>query len=283
MDDWSFAQVAKAMGKNDDYKEFMKRSAYYKNIFDPKTKFMRARTSDGKWREPFDPFFAKYGGDYTEANAWQYTWYVPQDVHGLIDLMGGPEPFTAKLDSTFILKGTDDATRNVEDISGCIGQYAHGNEPSQHIPYLYDYAGKPWKAQEKVTMIVSTLYDNTPGGICGNEDCGQLSAWYIFTVMGFYPVNPAEGVYVFGTPMVPEAKIDLGNGNTFLITAVNYSGKNIYIQSVKLNGQPYSRSYIRHADIVRGGTLEFTMGPLPNKSFGSDPADQPQSRVRGEQ
>jgi predicted alpha-1,2-mannosidase len=283
MDDWSFAQVAKDMGKTDDYKEFMKRSAYYKNIFDPKTRFIRAKTSDGNWREPFDPFFAKYGGDYTEANAWQYTWYVPQDVHGLIDLMGGPEAFAAKLDSTFILQGTEDAQRNVEDISGCIGQYAHGNEPSQHIPYLYVYAGMPWKTQEKIAMIVDSLYGNTPGGICGNEDCGQLSAWYIFTVMGFYPVNPAEGVYVFGTPLIPEARIDCGNGNAFLITTVNYSDKNIYIQSVKLNGQPYTKSYIRHADIIKGGTLEYTMGPLPDKKFGSDPADQPQSKVTGNQ
>jgi predicted alpha-1,2-mannosidase len=270
------------MGKDDDYREFMKRSAYYKNVFDPKTKFMRAKTSDGSWRVSFDPFFAKYGGDYTEANAWQYTWYVPQDVHGLIDLMGGPEIFTARLDSTFILKGTQDAEKNVEDISGLIGQYAHGNEPSQHIPYLYVYAGKPWKTQEKVSQIINTLYDNTPGGICGNEDCGQLSAWYIFSVMGFYPVNPAEGVYVFGTPMIPEAKINLENGKTFLITAVNCSDKNIYIQSVKLNGRPYSKTYIRHSDIVKGGTLEYTMGPMPNKSWGSDPSDRPQYRNKAQ-
>jgi len=275
MDDWSFAQVAKEMGRDGDYREFMKRSAYYKNLFDPNTKFMRAKKSDGTWREPFDPFFAKYGGDYTEGNAWQYTWYVPQDVHGLIGLMGGPETFTARLDSTFILRGTQDAEKNVEDISGLIGQYAHGNEPSQHIPYLYVYAGKPWKTQEKIAQIINTLYDNTPGGICGNEDCGQLSAWYIFSVMGFYPVNPAEGVYVFGTPMIPAATINLENGKTFRITATNYSDKNIYIQSVKLNDKPYSKTYIRHSDIVKGGTLEYTMGPSPNKSWGRDPADQP--------
>ena len=192
-DDWTIAQMAKALGHEDDYRTFTARAANFRHIYDPKTGFMRAKKTDGTFNEPFDPIYAQYGSDYTEGNAWQYSWYVPQDVQGLIDLMGGREKFIAKLDQLFVVKGDESKYRQVEDISGLIGQYAHGNEPSQHIAYLYDYAGAPWKTQARIHQIMNHLFDDTPEGISGNEDCGQMSAWYIFSSMGFYPVTPGSG------------------------------------------------------------------------------------------
>jgi predicted alpha-1,2-mannosidase len=262
-DDWTIAQMAKAMGKTDDYKEFVKRAEFYKNVFDKKTGFMRARKSDGTWREPFDPLYSQYGGDYTEGNAWQYTWFVPHDVPGLIKLMGGKKRFVKKLDRLFEIKTTDKKHFLVEDISGLIGQYAHGNEPSQHIAYLYNYAGMPWKTQARIHQIMQNLFDNTPEGICGNEDCGQMSAWYIFSSMGFYPVSPGNNRYMIGKPCLKKATIYLENGKTFSIIAQNLSNENIYIQSATLNGKKLKRSYITHTEIMSGGKLVFRMRNRP--------------------
>ncbi len=262
-DDWAIAQMAKALGKVDDYQYFINRSASYKNIWDSTSGFMRAKQSDSTFREPFDPFYAQYGGDYTEGNAWQYTWYVPHDIQGLILLMGGNEIFVRKLDSLFILEVGKEKYGQVEDIAGLIGQYAHGNEPSQHIAYLYVYAGMPWKTQELIHQIMENLFDDTPYGICGNEDCGQMSAWYIFSSMGFYPVCPGSNQYVIGSPAIQKASIFLDNGRIFTIQATNRSEKNIYIQSMLLNGKPYTSYYLDHTTLMNGGTLEFLMGPEP--------------------
>jgi predicted alpha-1,2-mannosidase len=264
-DDWTIAQMAKAMGKEDDHRHFMTRSASYRNIWDSSTGFMRARRADSTFREPFDPFYAQYGGDYTEGNAWQYTWYAPHDPEGLIGLMGGPEVFAWRLDSLFILEAGKEKYGHVEDIAGLIGQYAHGNEPSQHIAYLYVYAGMPWKTQERIHQIMQNLFDGTPYGICGNEDCGQMSAWYIFSSLGFYPVCPGSNEYVIGTPAVQKATIFLENGNIFTVKAVGRSEKNIYVQSIILNGKPYTRYYVDHATLMNGGELVFLMGPEPVK------------------
>lgn len=276
-DDWTIAQMAKAMGKEEAYQEYMKRAGFYKNVFDPGSNFMRAKTSNGAWREPFDPLYSQYGGDYTEGNAWQYTWFVPHDVQGLIRLMGGKKAFVEKLDKLFVIEGKDEKYHQVEDISGLIGQYAHGNEPSQHIAYLYNYAGMPWKTQARIQQVMDNLFDNTPEGICGNEDCGQMSAWYIFSTMGFYPVSPGSLEYVIGKPCLPKAVIYLENGKTFTMTADDLSDKNIYIQTVTLNGKPLETSYIKHEDIMAGGHLFFRMGPEPNKKWGSEPASFPHS------
>lgn len=277
--DWCIAQLAKALGKNDDYEYYSKRAKAYEQYFDPKTQFVRAKLDNGKFREPFNPFHSIHEwGDYTEGNAWQYTWLVPQDVEGLIKLFGGDEPFTKKLDSLFVVSG-DMGEKASSDISGLIGQYAHGNEPSHHITYLYAYAGQQWKTAEKNRFIQRTLYTDKPDGLCGNEDCGQMSAWYIMSSMGFYPANPANGAYVFGSPLFSEVSVNLPEGKKFTLKANNNSEKNIYIQSVKLNGQNYTRSYITYKDIMNGGNLEFEMGPQPNKSFGVAPADRPSSRI----
>lgn len=277
--DWCIAQMAKALGKNDDYQYYSKRAKAYEQYFDPKTQFVRAKLDDGKFRVPFNPFHSIHEwGDYTEGNAWQYTWLVPQDVEGLISLFGGDEPFTKKLDSLFVVSG-DMGEKASSDISGLIGQYAHGNEPSHHITYLYAYAGQQWKTAEKNRFIQRTLYTDKPDGLCGNEDCGQMSAWYIMSSMGFYPANPANGAYVFGSPLFSEVAVNLPDGKKFTLKANNNSEKNIYIQSVKLNGQNYTRSYITYKDIMKGGNLEFEMGAQPNKSFGAAPADRPASKI----
>jgi predicted alpha-1,2-mannosidase len=276
-DDWTIAQMARGLGKKDDYAEFYKRAGSFRNIYDPNTGFMRAKKSDGAFREPFDAIYAQYGSDYTEGNAWQYSWYVPQDVAGLIRLTGGREKFIEKLDTLFTLRGDEAKYKQVEDIAGLIGQYAHGNEPSQHIAYLYAYAGAPWKTQERIHQIMTGLFNNTPDGISGNEDCGQMSAWYIFSSMGFYPVCPGSLEYVIGTPGLKKAVINLGGGKTFTIIANNLSDTNIYIQSATLDGRKYEKSYLRHEEIMRGGTLRFEMGPQPNKQWASAREDAPYS------
>ncbi len=276
-DDWTIAQTAKALGQTNDYREFSRRAQSFRKIYDEQTGFMRAKNSDGSFREPFDPIYAQYGSDYTEGNAWQYTWYVPQDVQGLIDLMGGRDKFVEKLDTLFVLKGDPEKYKNVEDIAGLIGQYAHGNEPSQHIAYLYDYAGMPWKTQERIHQIMNNLFNNTPDGISGNEDCGQMSAWYIFSSMGFYPVAPGSLQYAIGKPGLKKATINLPSGKTFTIIADNLTDSNIYIQSATLNGRKYDNSFLRHEDIVRGGTIVFKMGAAPNKQWASAPENAPYS------
>lgn len=279
-DDWTIAQMAKALHRADDEAAFTKRAESFVHVFDPQTGFMRAKKSDGQFREPFDPLYAQYGSDYTEGNAWQYTWFVPHDVKRLIDLMGGRARFVEKLDQLFSLQAAEDKYKQVEDISGLIGQYAHGNEPSQHIAYLYDYAGEPWRTQARVAQVMTTLYDDTPAGIPGNEDCGQMSAWYIFSALGFYPVTPGSLEYVIGRPSLPRATLHLPNGSSFTVVAENLSNANVYVQSATLRGDAYDKAYITHADILRGGTLAFVMGPTPNKSWASGPASAPYSMSR---
>lgn len=276
-DDWTIARMAEVMNKTEDARIFNKRAGFYKNVFDPATSFMRARKADGTWREPFDPLYSQYGGDYTEGNAWQYSWFVPHDVNGLINLMGGGKKFVKKLDKLFTIKTTDKRHFLVEDISGLIGQYAHGNEPSQHIAYLYNYARKPWKTQERIHQIMENLFDNTPHGICGNEDCGQMSAWYIFSSMGFYPVCPGSNEYVIGKPCIEKATIHLEDDKTFIMTAKDLSAENKYIQSVRLNGKRWDKTYITHETIMNGGRLEFQMSSKPNKKWGVSKTSVPSS------
>ena len=273
--DGCIARLAKALKAEKDYKYFLRRSQSYRDYyFDKQTKFMRGIDSKGRFREPFDPFKVIHrADDYTEGTAWQYIWLVPHDVHGLISAFGGDKPFTNKLDSLFIVQG-DMGKDASPDISGLIGQYAHGNEPGHHIIYLYDYAGQPWKTALRVREELKTMYHDSVDGLSGNEDVGQMSAWYILSSLGFYQVEPAGGRYVFGSPLFNEASMNVGNGKTFRIIAHNNSKENMYIQSVKLNGKPYTRCYIDFKDIVRGGKLEFTMGNKPS-TFGVKPADRP--------
>jgi putative alpha-1,2-mannosidase len=273
--DAGIAKLAKHLGRMEDYNYFYKRSQSYKDhYFDKNTKFMRGKTSDGKFREPFDPFNSVHRqDDYTEGNAWQYVWLVPHDVHGLVKCFGGEKPFVAKLDSLFILDGKMGADAS-PDISGLIGQYAHGNEPSHHIIYMYNYVGMPWKAALKLRQVMNTLYNDGIDGLSGNEDVGQMSAWYILSSMGLYQVEPAGGKYIFGSPLFNKAVVNVGGGKTFTIEAKNNSAKNIYIQSAKLNGKPYTRSYIDYKDIMRGGKLEFVMAEKPS-TFGTKVSDRP--------
>jgi predicted alpha-1,2-mannosidase len=268
-DDWCIAQMAEKLGQKDDARRFAERAGYYQSLFDSTTGFMRGRNSDGSWVTPFDPRWAtEKQPQYTEGNAWQYSWYVPQDVPGLISLMGGKEKFCAKLDSLFVLSQVTDDIGAPPDVSGLIGMYAHGNEPSHHIAYLYDYAGEPWKTQATVRRIMREFYTNKPDGLCGNEDCGQMSAWYIFSAMGFYPVNPADGRYIIGSPLFEKMTLNVGNGKTFTTSAHYSSPENVYIQSVSLNGADYNQTYLTHDDIMKGGTLEFVMGAEPNRHWG---------------
>ncbi len=277
IDDWCVAAMAKKMGKTEDYALFAKRSKYYTHYFEKQGKFMRGKLADGSWRTPFNPVKSEHrADDYCEGNGWQYTWLVPQDINGLINLFGSDEKFIKKLDHLFITEEKLEAGASV-DISGLIGMYAHGNEPGHHIPYMYAFAGQQWKTAERVNFILTNMYFATPDGLCGNEDCGQMSAWYIFSSLGFYPVNPAGGVYVFGSPLFDFAEINLPGRKTFSVKTINRNQANIYIQSVKLNGKPYKKSYISHADIIEGGELEITMGAKPNKEFGKGTENRPHS------
>ena len=276
-DDWTIARAASAMGRPDIAKQFDARARNWRNVFDPKTGFVRARNSDGKFRDPFDPAAAGYYGDYTEGNAWQYSWYVPQDTAGLIRAMGGNKRFIGKLDALFDSKVDPKSFVAVEDISGLIGYYAHGNEPSHHIGYLYVYAGQPWRTQERLKQIVTTQYQPVPDGLSGNDDLGQMSAWLIFTSLGFYPVTPGSGEYVIGRPFVDHAVLHLPNGKTFSIVAENLSDANGYMGSVRLNGQPLPRAFIRHEEIMKGGELRFVMQATPNRSWATDPHSRPYS------
>lgn len=258
-DDYAAADMAKRMGKTEDAAYFARRADFYKNLFDSSTQFMRPKKSDGTWKSPFNPsqigHAESVGGDYTEGNAWQYTWHVQHDVPGLIALFGGEEPFLNKLDSLFTLK----LETTQADVTGLIGQYAHGNEPSHHVTYLYALAGRPERTQELIREIFDTQYSPKPNGLCGNDDCGQMSAWYMFSAMGFYPVNPVSGEYVFGAPQLPEFVLHLADGKTFTIKAEGLSEANKYIKSITLNGEPYTKNFISHADIVKGGTLVYQM------------------------
>lgn len=267
-DDFCIAQAAAKLGMKHDSALFMQRAKSYKNIFDPNLRLMRGRDSHGQWRAPFNSHEYAQGGDFTEATSWQYTWYVPQDIKGLIDLYGNEKAFTQKLDSLFTFN--DNSSENMDDVQGRIGEYWHGNEPSHHIIYLYDFAGKPYKTQELVHNVIKNQYGNQPGSLTGNDDCGQMSAWYLFSVMGFYPVCPGSNYYAIGSPCAPEVKINFENGRSFQIKAINLSDKNIYIQKVTLNGKPWNKPYLGYHDIINGGELIFEMGAKPNLKWGKD-------------
>ncbi len=258
-DDWTIAQMAKALGQDEDYSLFIKRAQNYKSVFDPQTGFMRARQYNG-WFTPFDPYEVNF--NYTEANAWQYRFFVPHDVEGLIKLMGGPEIFESELDKLFST-GSATTGRDQVDITGLIGQYAHGNEPSHHMAYLYHYVNSPHKSQERIREILTQLYTPTPDGISGNEDCGQMSAWYILNSLGLYPMAPGNPEYLLGSPLVDRAEIKVGDQN-FTIVAYNNERDHPYVQSVKLNGESWDKLYIPHSALTEGGTLEFFMGAEPS-------------------
>ena len=254
-DDWTIATMAKALGNEEDYKTFIQRAQYYKNVYDPETKFMRGRLNN-KWFAPFDPYEVNF--NYTEANSWQYSFYVPQDVSGHIQLMGGKAQYEQMLDELFAAK-TETSGRDQSDITGLIGQYAQGNEPSHHMAYLYNFVNKPYKTQAMIRKILEEQYANTPDGISGNEDCGQMSAWYIFSALGFYPVTPGSNEYIIGSPVVKSATINLENGKTFQINAPNNKKGRPYIKNVSLNGMEHQQSYLTHGDIVNGGSLTYEM------------------------
>ena len=259
--DWSVAQAAKKLGKNEDYDFFEKRSKSYKNFFDPETGFMRGKGVKGEFRTPFSPYASSHReDDYCEGNAWQYTFLVPHDLDGLIECFGSKEAFVQKLDSLFIVDSKIEGDITSPDISGLIGQYAHGNEPSHHILYFYTMVGQPWKGADLIRRVLSELYHDQPDGLSGNEDVGQMSAWYILSSMGLYQVEPAGGHYYFGSPIVDEAVLNVGKGKEFTIVASNNSKENKYIQSVKLNDKPYTLPHIAFEDIQKGGKLEFVMG-----------------------
>lgn len=276
-DDWGIALMAKKMGKMEDYKKFLERGKYYTQYFDKDIQYVRPKMEDGSWRTPYNPFRSVHGvGDFCEGTGWQYTFFVPQHPEGLIELFGGEANFTAKLDSLFIVEG-DMGEGASSDISGLIGQYAHGNEPSHHVAYLYPYAGQQWKTAEKVRYVQDEFYTDKPEGIIGNEDCGQMSAWHIMSALGFYQVNPSNGVFVFGSPLFDKASVKLTEGKTFDVVAQNNNKENIYIQSVSLNGKPYTKSYVLYEDIMKGGNLTFVMGNTPNQQFGAAPEDRPKT------
>lgn len=259
------AKVAKLLGKKDDYEYFFNRSRSYKKYYDPETRFMRAVGTDGKFRLPFNPFFAEHRtNDYTEGNAWQYTFLVPHDVKGLINLFGSDKAFMSKLDSLFFVEGWagDNAS---PDMSGMTGQYAHGNEPSHHVIYMYNYAGRPDKAAPLLRKMLNEMYLDQPDGLSGNEDVGQMSAWYILSSVGLYQVDPVGGRFVIGSPLFDKATVNVGAGKTFTVVAKNNSDRNIYVQSARLNGKALKNSYIEFNDIRHGGTLELVMGPKPSK------------------
>lgn len=279
LSDWAIAQVARRAGSESDYQYYATRAKAYAQYFDPKTGFMRPKLVDGKFREPLDPFKSIHEwGDYTEGNAWQYTWLVPQDVEGLVSLFGSEQRFIQKFDSLFIVQG-DMGENASPDISGLIGQYAHGNEPSHHIAYLYAYVGQQWKTAEKVHQILREQYHDLPAGLCGNEDCGQMSAWYILSSLGFYQVNPANGCFVFGSPSFDQAVLDLPGGKTFVLKTHKTGKTNQYIRSATLNGKAITRSFITYKEIMAGGTLAFVMGDVPQTSFGASATDRPQSKL----
>ena len=273
-DDWTIAQMAKALGKEEDYKSFIERAQYYKNIFDPETKFMRGRFKN-TWFSPFDPYEVNF--NYTEANSWQYSFYVPQDISGFINLLGGKNALENQLDELFTAEAKTSG-REQADITGLIGQYAHGNEPSHHMAYLYNFVNKPHKTQEKVHQILTELYTNTPDGISGNEDCGQMSAWYVFSSLGFYPVTPGSNEYIIGTPLFQKATINLENGKQFTIIAENISDKNKYISSMNLNGKNHDKSFISHTDISNGGSLVFKMTNIPT-SWATQKGNEPKTEI----
>lgn len=277
VDDWCIAEMARRLHKTSDYDYYSKRAGYYRNYFDSTIRFVRPKLSNGQWKSPYDPFQSIHeNGDFTEGNGWQYTWLVPQDVEGLIGLMGGDATFINKLDSLFDAHG-DMGAQASPDISGLIGMYAHGDEPSHHVLYMYPFAGQQWKTAGRVRQVLHDFYTDKPDGLAGNEDCGAMSSWYIWSALGFYPENPANGVYVLGSPLFEKATIRLPAGRFFTIETVNNSADNKYIQRVEWKGKPYTKSFILHQDILEGGKLKIWMGNQPNPAFGQSPEDRPRS------
>ncbi|HEV7334147.1 MAG TPA: GH92 family glycosyl hydrolase [Flavisolibacter sp.] len=274
-DDWCIAQLAKALNKEDVYRKYLLRSQNYRNLFDPSTGHIRGKVQ-GLWFSPFKA--AEVNNFYTEGNSWHYSFTAQQDINGLMKLHGGAEPFARKLDALFT---TSEALsgRDQQDVTGLIGQYAHGNEPSHHMAYLFNYVGKPWRTQEVVHHILTEFYPNSPDGLIGNEDCGQMSAWYVLSAMGFYPVTPGSGVYVLGTPLFDEVVLHLENEKTFTIKATNRTEKNFYVNNVHLNGRPYTATFIHHTDLENGGSMIFDMASVPNKNRGAKPDDRPASHI----
>lgn len=279
-DDWTIARMAQAMGKGDIAATFDKRAANWRNAFDKDTGFMRARKRDGSFRTPFDPSASGYGTDYTEGNASQYSWYVPQDVAGLAAAHGGSDKLLARLDEVFNAKVDPSIFEHMEDITGLIGWYAHGNEPSHHVAYLYSYAGQPWRTQARLKQIMDTQYADRPDGLAGNDDVGQMSAWYVFTALGFYPVAPGSGEYILGRPFLPKTAMRLPNGKTFTIVADGLDDRHTYVGSVSLNGKPLQRTFLRHDEILAGGELRFSMQAEPNKDWPGQGAQAPYSMSR---
>ncbi len=276
-DDWTIARMAKALGKADVAAAFEKRSLNWRNSFDAKTGFLRARKSDGTFREPFDPTAINYGSDYTEGNAWQYSWFAPHDLGGLVSTMGGEAAVVKKLDAMFEHDNSKLDYSHAEDIAGLIGQYIHGNEPSHHVAYMYAYAGAPWRTQARLKQIVESQYKPTPEGLSGNDDLGQMSAWLVFTALGFYPVAPGSNEYVIGRPFVEKAVLTLDGGKRFTVRTQGLSDTHPYVARVTLNGKPLDRVFLRDAEIRSGGELVFTMGATPNKTWGAKADARPYS------
>lgn len=276
-DDWTIAMMAKKMGRSDIAQAFFKRAQNWRNTFDFKSGWVRARLSTGPFRTPFDPVSIKYGSDYTEGNAWQYSWFMPQDEGGPIKALGGDAATVKKLDAMFNYDDSKLDYSSSEDIAGLIGQYIHGNEPSHSVAYLYEYAGQPWRTQERLKQIVESQYHTTPDGFAGNDDLGQMSAWLLFTAMGFYPVTPGSGQYVIGRPFADRIAINLPSGRHFVVTADNLSDANKYVGQVFLDGKPLERTFITHDEIEAGGTLRFVMQSTPNKSWGTKVSERPYS------
>ena len=279
-DDWCIAQVAKKLGKNEDYATFTKRSSYWQNLFDKTTGFIRAKNSDGKWVEPFDPYLSEHDPDkamYTEGNAWQHSFFVPHDVRGLAKAHGSTTQFIKKLDSLYSVSSELKGDNASPDVSGLIGQYAHGNEPSHHIAYMYSFVGAPWKTGERIRMIIDSMYHDGPDGYAGNEDCGQMSAWAVWSMMGLYPANASSGQYVFGSPVIDEAIITLPQNKKFIIRIQNQGKNNLYVQSMMLNGKMWNNTYLDHATLMKGGLLQIKMGSTPNKQWGVKKESWPSS------
>ena len=282
-DDWCLAQMAKALGKEDDYQLFLKRAHGYQQLYKPELGLMAPKTAEGEWVEPFDPIYSgSFAGEayFAEGNSWKYTWSVQHDVQGLINLMGGREKFIEKLNQLFVVSHRNDKLQflaQMPDMTGLIGMYSHGNEPCFHIPYLYNYAGQPWMTQYRVRQMMQMWYDTTPFGLSGDEDGGAMSAWYALSSIGLYSQCPGQPIWDIGSPLFEEAIINVGNGKQFIIESKNVSDQNKYIQSATLNGKPHNQAWIKHDDIMQGGKLVFQMGPRPNKEWASSPTVAPPS------
>jgi len=278
-DDWTIARMADKMGRKDVAAAYYKRAQNWRNVFDPKTGFVRAKKSNGEFRTPFNPVQSNFGSDYTEGSAWQYSWYMPHDNAGLVHMLGGDAGLVNKIDQVFDAKVDPTVYAHMEDISGLIGHYAHGNEPSHHVAYLYNYAGAPYKTQARLQQIVASQYADAPNGLAGNDDLGQTSAWLAFTALGFYPVAPGSNEYAIGRPFVERAALNLANGKRFTVRGENLSAANGYVGSVRLNGRPLARSFLRHEEIMAGGELVFTMQATPNTAWGKDKAARPYTQT----